>query len=108
VKKTKIDNEEKEIWKFETFVFDAIPLADKVCCVETIREDEFAPLKNKDGEDSPEEVKKAMVNFYRRKLEEIGIYVSSNVKVEVNPLCNMDTIAKGLKDKKITRDTYIE
>ncbi|MCM8777266.1 MAG: UTP--glucose-1-phosphate uridylyltransferase [Candidatus Omnitrophica bacterium] len=102
VKKTKIDNEEKEIWKFETFVFDAIPLADKVCCVETIREDEFAPLKNKEGEDSPEEVKKAMMNFYRKKLEELGIYVSSDVKVEVSPLCNIDVIAKGLKDKEIT------
>ncbi|MCM8830495.1 MAG: UTP--glucose-1-phosphate uridylyltransferase, partial [Candidatus Omnitrophica bacterium] len=105
VKKARQNGEEIDIWKFETFVFDAIPLADKVCCVETIREDEFAPLKNKDGEDSPEEVKKAMVNFYRRKLEELGIYVSSDVKVEVSPLCNIDTIAKGLKDKKITRDT---
>ncbi|MCX8082165.1 MAG: UTP--glucose-1-phosphate uridylyltransferase [bacterium] len=108
IKKAKIGNEEKEIWKFETFVFDAIPFANKVCCVETLREDEFAPLKNKEGEDSPEEVKKAMLNFYRKKLQETGIKVSPDVNVEISSLCDIDTIKEKIKCKEITEDRYIE
>ncbi|MEO2089080.1 MAG: UDPGP type 1 family protein, partial [Gemmataceae bacterium] len=38
--------------KFELFVFDALPLADRWLAVQTTREDEFAPLKNATGNDS--------------------------------------------------------
>ncbi len=38
-----------DVWKFETFVFDAIPLAERACCMEVAREEEFAPVKNKEG-----------------------------------------------------------
>ena len=40
--------------KFETFLFDAIPLADRCVVVETRREDEFSPIKNASGTDSAE------------------------------------------------------
>lgn len=108
IKKTKIKDEEKDVWKFETFVFDALPFADKVCCVETLREDEFAPLKNKEGEDSPEEVKKAMLYFYRKQLIEEGIKVAPDVKVEISPLCDLKVVSQRIKNREITQDTYIE
>jgi len=39
--------------KLEAFVFDAIPLARSSIVVETKRVEEFAPIKNRDGVDSP-------------------------------------------------------
>src|SRR5262249_24392492 len=39
---------------FERFIFDALPLAERWLAVETRRAEEFAPLKNATGSDSPE------------------------------------------------------
>ncbi len=39
--------------KMETFVFDAIPMARASVVLETDRAEEFAPIKNADGDDSP-------------------------------------------------------
>lgn len=98
--------EAKEIWKFETFVFDALPLAGKVCCMETLRDEEFAPLKNRDGENSPEEVKKAMVYFCKKKLSEKGIAVQPDIKIEISPLAAY--CDKSDLPDRIIKDTYIE
>ena len=40
--------------KFETFLFDALPAASRTITVEAAREDEFSPIKNAEGADSPE------------------------------------------------------
>ncbi|TFH00733.1 MAG: UDPGP type 1 family protein, partial [Calditrichales bacterium] len=49
-----IKPEEKNGIKFETFVFDALSDARTAMCLEIVREEEFSPLKNKEGENSPE------------------------------------------------------
>jgi len=41
-------------WKFETFVFDALPMAAQGVVLEVDRAREFAPVKNAEGADSPE------------------------------------------------------
>jgi len=38
--------------KLEMFVFDALPLAKRVVVLETLRNEEFSPIKNASGEDS--------------------------------------------------------
>lgn len=48
--------------KLETFVFDALPLAERSIVLETLRQDEFAPIKNADGNDSPESSRKIQTN----------------------------------------------
>lgn len=40
-------------YKFETFVFDVMPLTKNISIIEDLREDVFAPVKNADGVDSP-------------------------------------------------------
>ena len=40
--------------KFEQFIFDIFELFSEVCVLRVRREDEFAPIKNATGEDSPE------------------------------------------------------
>ena len=41
-------------WKFETFLFDAMPLASQGVVMEVDRALEFAPVKNASGADSPD------------------------------------------------------
>ena len=52
--------------KFERFIFDVLPLAERHCEVFTSRQDEFAPLKNAAGPDSPETVRRAITDMANR------------------------------------------
>lgn len=51
--------------KFEKFVFDALPLATRWTLVRSLREEEFAPLKNATGPDSPETVRAGLIGRNR-------------------------------------------
>ncbi len=78
---------EIEGFKFEKFVFDALPLTDKNIVLETIREVEFAPVKNPSGVDSVESAHELMTRLYRRWLGERGIGIPSRLKkIEISPL----------------------
>ena len=96
--------------KFETFVFDSIPLAQKACCMEVVREEEFAPVKNQTGIDSPDTARQAMTNLFRHWLEEAGVQVAPGAQVEISPLFALDQeeLAEKLKGKKVVvgEDTY--
>ncbi len=72
--------------KFELFVFDALPLAERWLTVRVNREDEFAPLKNATGADSPEAVRAAISDSHARRLRAVGVEVADGVAVEVAPL----------------------
>jgi len=56
--------------KFERFIFDALALVDAWVFVETRRSEEFAPVKNAEGEDSPRSARRLMqrrwLNWLRR------------------------------------------
>jgi UDP-N-acetylglucosamine/UDP-N-acetylgalactosamine diphosphorylase len=75
--------------KFELFVFDALPLADRWLVVETHRSEEFAPLKNATGADSPDEVRRAMSRLHAGWLEAAGVNAGGHA-VEVSPLFALD------------------
>ena len=67
--------EEKEAIKFEMFIFDALSDARNPLFFETLREEEFAPLKNRTGPDSIETCRRGMVNLYARWLQSAGVEV---------------------------------
>ena len=98
--------------KFESFVFDAIPLAERTSCMEVPREEEFSPVKNKEGMDSPETARNAMLDLHRKWLEDAGIDVAPGAKVEISPLFALDK--EELKEKlggkrlKVERDLYLD
>ena len=50
----RVEPDEPNAIKFETFLFDALPFADRTVTVEGAREDVFSPIKNAEGSDSPE------------------------------------------------------
>jgi UDP-N-acetylglucosamine/UDP-N-acetylgalactosamine diphosphorylase len=99
-----------DVWKFETFVFDAIPMAERACCMEIAREEEFAPIKNKDGADSPETARSAMIDLYCGWLGKAGVHVSPNTAIEISPLFALDEaeLCNKLRDKylSIESDRY--
>ena len=59
--------EEPNGYKFESFIFDAFETLDDMSILRVKREDEFAPLKNADGEDSPNTATQLYIDFMRRK-----------------------------------------
>ncbi|TFG50108.1 MAG: UDPGP type 1 family protein, partial [Candidatus Brocadiia bacterium] len=61
--------------KLETFVFDALPLASRSIILQTIREEEFAPIKNASGVDSAVTSREMMIADRANWLESAGIKV---------------------------------
>ena len=66
---------EKNGIKFETFVFDALSQARATVSMETPREDDFSPVKNADGEDSPATARRDLMEEYARWLTTAGTKV---------------------------------
>ena len=74
-------------FKFEKFVFDALPLTEKSIVMEMVREEEFAPVKNPSGVDSVESARSLMNGLYTGWLRKKGIEIPDAVKtVEISPL----------------------
>lgn len=68
-----IDENGKEViptepnsFKFESFIFDAFELFDDIAILRGKREDDFAPVKNKEGVDSPKTAKELYEKFWNR------------------------------------------
>ena len=58
--------EEPNSYKFEAFIFDAFEFFDDIAILRGKREDDFAPVKNKEGVDSPETAKELYENFLNK------------------------------------------
>jgi UDP-N-acetylglucosamine/UDP-N-acetylgalactosamine diphosphorylase len=82
--------------KLESFVFDALPLAKKSIILQTIKKQEFAPLKNASGINGPEDVKKRMTSRAADWLTSAGVKVpkmpdgSVNATIEIAPSFAID------------------
>lgn len=77
-KNSYIDENGKEIvpnepnsYKFESFIFDAFQFFDDMAILRGKREDDFAPVKNKDGVDSPKTAKELYEKFWERQKGEL-------------------------------------
>jgi len=93
--------------KFERFIFDVLPLAERWALVEARRAEEFAPLKNATGADSPETVRRALCNLAADWLARGGVAVprdadgNATALVEISPLLALDAeeVAAKLKGR---------
>ena len=81
-----ISPEEANGIKFEMFIFDSLPLAEKSIIVETLREDEFSPIKNAEGKDSPATSKEDQSRQHLRWLQSAGESVDNLESIEISPL----------------------
>jgi len=82
--------------KFEMFVFDALPFAARPLVIETLRADDFSPVKNAEGVDSPRTCRDDQVRQFARWLRSNGaaLPVDSTglppFPVEVSPVFGYD------------------
>ena len=78
-------------WKFEKFVFDALPLARKAVCLAFDREEEYAPVKNREGEKSPAACRADLSRKWARWLRAAGVPVPLGAdgrplrRIEIDP-----------------------
>ncbi len=59
--------EEENAYKFEQFIFDSFKAFDNITILRGKREEDFAPVKNRLGEDSPETAKKLYENYWKNR-----------------------------------------
>ncbi len=101
--------EKENALKFERFIFDALPLAERFVLLEGKRSEEFAPLKNAEGADSPEAVRQSMSDLAAEWLARAGVEVprrpdgKAAVMIEVSPLYALDAAELAAKVKPGTR-----
>jgi UDP-N-acetylglucosamine/UDP-N-acetylgalactosamine diphosphorylase len=73
------------------FVFDAMPFASNALVIETRRADDFSPVKNAEGVDSPRTAHDDQLRQYVRWLRSVGAPVESDASglppfnIEVSP-----------------------
>lgn len=60
-------------WKFETFVFDALTRATRTATLEVARDEEFSPVKNAEGADSPATVRADLCRLHARWVRRAGL-----------------------------------
>ncbi len=64
--KNEVIPKEPNSYKFEAFIFDAFEFFDDIAILRGKREDDFAPVKNKEGVDSPRTAKELYEKFWNR------------------------------------------
>jgi UDP-N-acetylglucosamine/UDP-N-acetylgalactosamine diphosphorylase len=74
-------------YKLERFIFDYFSLSEGITVLKTIRDSEFAPVKNKEGEDSPQTARELLYKLHRSWLLQAGGSAAQlEEEVEISPL----------------------
>ncbi|MSU70189.1 MAG: UDPGP type 1 family protein [Opitutaceae bacterium] len=82
--------------KFEMFVFDALPFARSPLVIATRRADDFSPVKNAEGVDSPQTCRADQLRQFTRWLRAGGMAVAADASglpahpLEISPLFGYD------------------
>ena len=98
--------------KFEMFVFDALPFARHPVVIETRRADDFSPVKNAEGIDSPKTCREDQMRQFARWLKlagknlEIDATGLPKLELEVSPLFGYDedSFLDSMKQRSLKRE----
>jgi UDP-N-acetylglucosamine/UDP-N-acetylgalactosamine diphosphorylase len=94
--------------KFELFVFDALPFAKNPVVIETLRADDFSPVKNAEGVDSPQTCRDDQLRQFARWLRASGGAIETDASglprfaIEVSPLFGYDAETFAAAWKKLS------
>lgn len=86
-------------YKFEKFIFDVIPNAKTLLTLAFDRTQEFSPVKNAEGNDSPATAKRDLQAKWRGWFAQAGVSLPEGMPLEVDPAFALDAAqlkAKGL------------
>jgi UDP-N-acetylglucosamine/UDP-N-acetylgalactosamine diphosphorylase len=83
-----VEPREPNAIKFERFIFDLLPEAQRAIVVEVDARRAFGPVKNAPGEalDTPESVQAQLIALHTGWLRSAGVQVADGVPVEISPL----------------------
>jgi len=84
-------------YKFEKFIFDILPNAKTAAFMAFEQKDEFSPVKNAEGADSPATCKADLQAKWRRWFAEVGVTLPATLPIEIDPVYAVD--AKDLAEK---------
>ncbi len=88
--------------KLETFIFDALSLAEKTMVMEAVREDVFAPVKNASGVDSVESSRRMILSKNAAMLKSAGVDFPFGADGE--PLARVELSVRKMADAEDVRD----
>lgn len=108
-----VEPETENAYKFEMFVFDLLPLAERWTAVETSYEEEFSPVKNESGANSPDTARQAMIDLASSWLRRANVPIENNQNdpIEISPLfaLEMDDLKqKNLADLPTNGPIYLK
>ena len=93
---------ENNALKFECFIFDILKHVKRGIVMEVLREDEFSPLKNTEGDNSPVTVVRDVNNFFGKWLRNAGISIP--VDAQGNVVGSIEIGASYAIDEEEFRD----
>lgn len=88
--------------KFETFVFDALAHSTPSVVLEVERSEEFSPVKNKSGEDSPAACRADLCRMYARWVRAAGLPLPAADAEGIHPL-EVDPLCAETQDEFLAR-----
>ena len=77
-------------YKFEKFIFDILPNARKAAFLAFETKDEFSPVKNAEGDDSPATCKADMQAKWAKWLAAAGVSADPSFPLEIDPVYALD------------------
>ncbi|MCZ8519928.1 MULTISPECIES: UDPGP type 1 family protein [Paenibacillus] len=95
--------QEPNAYKFERFIFDFFPLMEEMTVLRMEREREFAPVKNKEGADSPATARELVLGLHKRWLLAAGVDPAAleGREIEISPLDSFG--GEGLTEEVLRR-----
>jgi UDP-N-acetylglucosamine pyrophosphorylase len=83
-----VEPETPNAYKLERLIFDFFPKIEEMTVVKVVREEEFAPVKNKEGDDSPLTARNLVLQLHKKWLEDAGRSTIGLAEedIEISPL----------------------
>jgi len=77
-------------YKFEKFIFDILPNARRTAFIAFDQKDEFSPVKNAEGSDSPATCRADMQAKWAKWFAEAGVKIPAGFPLEIDPVYALD------------------
>lgn len=77
-------------YKFEKFIFDILPKAKTAAFLAFDQKEEFSPVKNPEGADSPASCQADLQAKWRRWFASVGVQVAADLPIEIDPAYAVD------------------
>jgi len=97
-----VEASEPNGYKFELFLFDMFKYADDMAVMTVKREEEFTPVKNKDGNDSPKTARDYILSEHDKWLKNSGYDVEYGHEVDMSKSYN----GESLSNKNLNEITF--